>query len=164
MFALTTPTTCVAAVARPGPERPRGVRGASLAGRHAGSTGGDRVAMRVGGARSARSVRTAATEGTRGSGSPAAPDIARRTIGGTPGTASASVHARASPAACRSTTASIHFHRASQVAKGTLGVESGRVPGSMTSHFFEDGFFFSNRFCIPTTILRYESARERPRD
>ena len=68
MFALTTPTTCVAAVARPGPERPRGVRGASLAGRHVGSTGGDRVAMRVGGARSARSVRTAATEGTRGSG------------------------------------------------------------------------------------------------
>ena len=39
--------------------------------------------------------------------------------------------------------------RASQVAKGTLGVESGRVPGSMTRHFFEDGFFFSNRFCIP---------------
>ena len=68
MFALTNPTTSVAAVARPGPERPRGARGASLAGRHVGSTGGDRVAMRVGGARSARSVRTAATEGTRESG------------------------------------------------------------------------------------------------
>ena len=68
MFALTTPTTCVAAVACPGSERPRGARVASLAGRHVGSTGGDRVAMRVGGARSARSVRTAATEGTRGSG------------------------------------------------------------------------------------------------
>ena len=68
MFALTTPTTCVASAARPGPERPRGARGASLAGRHVGSTGGDRVAMRVGGARSARSVRTAATEGTRGWG------------------------------------------------------------------------------------------------
>ena len=87
-------------------------------------------------------------------------DIARRTIGGTPGRASASVHARASPAACRSTTASIHFHRASQVAKGTLGVESGRVPGSMTSHFFEDGFF-SQSFLY--TDERTRRARERAR-
>ena len=56
MFALTIPTTCVAAVARPGPEHPRGARGASLAGRHVGSTGGDRVAMRVGGARAPRAL------------------------------------------------------------------------------------------------------------
>lgn len=129
MFALTIPTTCVAAVARPGPERPRGARGASLAGRHVGSTGGDRVAMRVGGARSARSVRTAATEGTRGSGfAPRrrrhrAPNDRRNAE-----RASASVHARASPAACRATTASIHFQTRVSVAKGTLDVESGRFP------------------------------------
>ena len=49
--------------------------------------------------------------------------------------------------------------------RGRLGVESGRVPGSMTSHFFEDGFFFSNRFCIPTNERdARESARERPRE
>ena len=97
MFALTTPTTCVAAVACPGSERPRGARVASLAGRHVGSTGGDRVAMRVGGASSARSVRTAATEGTRGLGSlRGAVVVARRTSDGTPGRASVFLDARAS--------------------------------------------------------------------
>ena len=69
-------------------------------------------------------------------------DIARRTIGGTPGRASASVHARASPAACRATTASIHFHRASQSRRGRFR-RVGTFSGSMTSHFFDDGFFFS---------------------
>ena len=75
-------------------------------------------------------------------------DIARRTIGGTPGRASASVHARASPAACRSTTASIHFQPRVSGGEGDAGSRVGTFSGSMTSHFFDDGFFFSNWFMI----------------
>ena len=113
MFALTTPTTCVAAVACPGSERPRGARVASLAGRHVGSTGGDRVAMRVGGARSARSVRTAATEGTRGLGSLRGAVVAcveRATERREERWSFSTREPR--PAARRATTASIHFRRA----------------------------------------------------
>ena len=46
------------------------------------------------------------------------------------------------PAARRATTASIHFHRASQSRRGRFR-RVGTFSGSMTSHFFDDGFFFS---------------------
>lgn len=88
-------------------------------------------------------------------------DIARRTIGGTPGRASASVHARASPAACRSTTASIHFHRASQVAKGTLGSRVGTCSRFDDESFLRRRFFFLQSFLY--TDERTRRARERAR-
>ena len=145
----------------PGPS----ARGACAARRWPAGTSGHRRRPgrdARGGARSARSV-TPPPRKVRGDrvSLRGALDIARRTIGGTPGRASASVHARASPAACRSTTASIHFHRASQVAKGTLGSRVGTCSRFDDESFLRRRFFFLQSFLY--TDERTRRARERAR-